>query len=290
MTDTQTDTQETENVENSEGQELDPATVIEEMAAEEARATEEAAGTVQEGDFTPTDTQKELAKQLGFDDDYASNMTEAQAEAADQWGRKQSAYQQRRGKTKKEEPVSVESSTDEPAEDGGDFTEDDLYTPEGIARINKVMKDLAELKASDKKRGEKHQTSEQVRLQEGIDKVFDGLDQEVFAKFQPGETASIEPGSPVEALRNEVVSMAKAIQGASTEDISMEEALEQALSVVAPAETQQAALNKDNDRRETRGKQRLSTPSSTTQKHEKVYDNPHDKAIDEIHAHVNGIV
>ncbi len=290
----QIDTVDTENAELIEDSKVDIAATVEEIAAaDKAGEKVETADTVTEDAFEATEAQITMAKQLGVSDEDIADMSEAQAIAYDAAARLDSKRQQRKGKPpqKQEDAVSVESSTDGTdnvdADTDGEFTEDDLYTPEGIARINKAMKDLAELKASDKKRGEKHTTSEQVRLQEGIDKMFDDLDPEIFAKFQPGETADIEPGSQVEARRNQVVSMAKAIQGASTEDISMEEALERALSVVAPAETEQAALNEDNDRRKTRGGQRLSAPSSTTQKHEKVYDNPHDKAIDEIYVKVN---
>jgi hypothetical protein len=276
---------ETENAELSETSELESvASVVEELAAAEAGETVETADTVDTEPFVATDTQRELAKQLGFDDEYVANMTPEQAAAADQFGRAQSRLAQRQGKPpqKKEEEVetseSAESSTDDEF-----LNEDDLYTPEGVAKINNLAKELAALKAKYKNT----ELSEQDRLQEGIDKVFDELDPDIFEKYLPGETADIEAGSKAEAKRQEAVNMAKAIQGASTTDISMEDALKQALAVVAPAETQKAAESKDNDRRQKRSKQRISAPSPEAHKHKKHYDSPEEEAIDKIYAAVN---
>lgn len=260
----------TENAEQSETSQLeDTAAIVEEIAAaDEAGESDGTADTATEDAFEATDTQKTLAIQLGFDDEYANNMTEAQAEAADQWGRKQSAYQQRKGKPQKpdEETASVESSTDDAVETDGDLTEDDLYTPEGIAKINAAIRDVAKLKASDKQRDKKQQTSEQSQFRVTADKIFDALSPEFFPDFSPGESADIEPGSAAEDKRQEVVSMAKAIQGGSANDIPLKEAIEQALVIVAPTETQNAAQHEADTGRKKRGSQRLSTPSTSSAK------------------------
>lgn len=280
MSDTALDT---ENAESVEGQKLDVATVIDEIVADEqAEATSEPADTEPTGeDFTPTDTQIALAKQLGFSDDYASGMNEAEAKAADQWGRKQSAYHQRTGKTKDDppDPASADSSADE-----GDFTEDDWYTVEGAKKINQILQD----QKAQKTHNQKQETSENDRQQADIDKVFDNLDPKFFPDFSPGETADIDPTSPAQEKRDEVVSMAKAIQGASSQDISMEEAIGQALSVVAPTETQNAADDEaDADRKKRKG-QRISAPADSTTNRNKVYDTPEEKAVDIIYDYVNG--
>jgi len=290
MTDDNT-TLDTDNAETSEPSELEDvaATVEEIAAADSAGESDGTADTVVEDDFEPTDTQIALAKQLGFSDEYAGGMTEAQAEAADQFGRAQSRLQQRKGnpvqkKDEEVESVSVESSTD----DKPFIAEDELFTDEGVEKINDLHRRLAAQEARDKSRDDKHNTSEQDRLQTIAEEVFDALDPEFFPDFSPGESAEIGQGSPAEEAREEVVSMAKAIQGGSTKGIPLKEAIEQALTIIAPTETQNAAEHKANAGRKKRRSQRISAPSSSSTKRKKVYATPEEEAVDKIFDYVNG--
>ena len=273
MTEIETEVVETEDAGSEVDTELDATMVVEDIIASQADDTDEAADTVTTDDevFVPTDTQIELAKQLGFDDDYASNMTEAQAEAAVQFGKQQSRYFQRKGKEKQktEQIVDAYSSIDDDiddyididADDGDDdeFTEDDWFTDEGRAKINAVLKLGSQTKNTDKQ-----------RLKAEADKAFDGLDKDAFEAFLPGESALIEPGSPADEKRAQALAMAKTIQATADSlghTLTLEKAVVQALSIIAPAETENAALNKANAGRKKRGSQRISAPSHITGKH-----------------------
>ena len=274
-------TLEAENAELSEESEvLDAATVVIDAVDEsETETTEETADTVTEEAYEPTDTQVELAKQLGLSDDEIADMTEAEAIAYDKVARLDSRRQQRKGKKQEEvvdtttTPDSAESSTTDEF-----FTDDDWYTEDGRKKINDLHKDL-------KSRNQSTETNEQAQLKLTADQVFDSLDPEIFAEFSPGESALIESGSDAESKRTQALQMAKTIQataGGLGHEMTLEKAIQSALSVVAEAETQEAALKIANKGRKTRGKQRISTPSSTNVAHKVTHDTPEKQAVADI--------
>ena len=306
-------TLDTDNAETTEPSELeDVAATVEEIAAADLAGesdgtadTVDTANTGVEDNFEPTDTQIALAKQLGFSDEYAGGMTEAQAEAADQFGRAQSRLQQRKGnpvqkKDEDEEPASVDSSAGEAtADDDGDgdgdddgdddefFKEEDWYTDEGRKKLNNLHK----LHKKQAARDQKQQTSEQDRLQAEANKVFDALNPEFFPAFSPGESDLIESGSAAEAKRNEALQMARTIQATAESlghEIPLEKAIQKALSVVAETETQNAAEHEANQGRKERRGQRIASPSSSSTKRNKTYATPEEEAVDKIFDFVNG--
>ena len=279
-----------ENAELSEPSELEnAAAIVEEIAAADlAGEADGTADTAIEDAFTPTDAQIELAKQLRMTADEIANMTEAEAFAIDMVARKESGLQQRRGKVKaktEEEPTaSVDSSTD----DGDEFfTEEDWYTDEGRKKLN----DLHELHKKQAARDQKHETSEQDRLQAEADTVFDALNPDFFPEFLPGESDLIEPGSPAEVKRKEALQMAKTIQATAEglgHEFPLDKAIQKALLVVAETETQNAAEYEANKGRKKRWSQRIASPSSSSTKRNKVYNTPEEKALDVIFDFVNG--
>lgn len=283
MTETDT-TLESENAELSENSELDNvAAVVEEIAADDrAESADGTAGADTEEPFEATDMQIELAKQLGYSEDEIAGMDEAEAKAVDKLARLDSRRQQRKGKEKKEVKTtdSAESSTD----DDDEFTEDDWFTDDGRKKINAMFK-------AAKTQNQTKDNTERDRLQADADKAFDSLDPEIFKEFSPGESALIESGSAADEKRTKALAMAKTIQATAQgigHTLTLEQAIEQSLSIIAPAETEKAALNKANDERGKRGSQRISAPSSRSHKNQKVFDNPHDEAIQKIYDAVNG--
>ena len=270
-----------EDAETEVDTELDAAAIVGGLVAgDRAEDTEETADTVIEDDgegFQPTAKQIELAKQLGFDDDFVSNMTEAEAKAAEQFGRQQSRYFQRKGKEKRE-AAGAESSTGDGVTDGvtvdDEFTEDDWFTDEGRKKINAALK-LA------KTGSQRQQNADKQRLKAEADRAFDSLDKEAFEAFLPGESDLIEPGSPAEVMRNKALQMAETIQataGSLGHELSLDKAIVQALAVIAPTETENAALNEANAKRKKRGSQRLGTPSTTKGKQQFRYETPEEQA------------
>lgn len=291
MADETTDALETENAEVSETTGLEEVGAIVEdiAAAEQAEDSDAAADTGSTGeDFTPTPEQVEMAKQLKMTDEEIDSMTEAEAFAVDKVARKESRRQQRKGSTTTKADEEETSTSADSSTDGDEFKEDDWYTDDGRKKINQLLQGQKEQKARDAARSQETQTSESERLKAEADKVFDSLDPEIFKDFSPGETDDIGAGSPAELKRNEVTDMAEAIQNASKTDISREDAIGRALAIVAPTETENAALNEANDRRRTRGSQRVGSPASSLQTRIKTYDSPEEEAIDVIHAAING--
>jgi len=273
MADAETEVLDTEDAGTEVDTELDAAAVIDDIVAEQAEDTDETADTEPTDDgFTPTDTQIELAKQLGYSADEIAGMDEAEARAVDKLARLDSRRQQRKGKeaTKKAETVADE----EASTDDDEFTEADWFTDEGRAKINVVLKAV-------KSGSQTQKNTEKQRLKAEADKVFDGLDPEAFESFLPGESDLIEPGSPAEARRTEVLTIAKSIQAAGDpqgREVPLEKAIKVALAVIAPTETENAALNKANAGRKKRGSQRLGTPSTTKGKQKFRYDTPEEQA------------
>ena len=280
-----------ENAELSEPSELEnAAAIVEEIAAADlAGEADGTADTAIEDDFEPTDTQIALAKQLGFSDKYAGGMTEAQAEAADQFGRAQSRLQQRKGNPVQEKDDDVPAASVDSSTDDGDefFKEEDWYTDEGRKKLN----DLHKLHKKQAARDQKHETSEQDRLQAEADTVFDALNPDFFPEFLPGESDLIEPGSPAEVKRKEALQMAKTIQATAEglgHEFPLDKAIQKALLVVAETETQNAAEYEANKGRKKRWSQRIASPSSSSTKRNKVYNTPEEKALDVIFDFVNG--
>lgn len=286
---------ESENTELDEVSEpVEVGAIIDEITAEEQ--AEDPDKKVEDdptgNEFTPTDEQVAMAKLLSMTDDEIANMTEHEAFAISKVSRLESRRQQRRGKEalknkaddpKDPPPASVDSSTDEdPVEKDGDYlTEDDLYTPEAVKKINDIHRRLQVQEARDKKQ----QTSEKDRLQVKYDEVFDGLDPKIFPNFLPGESDEIEANSPAETRRDEVVTMAKAIaatRDAQGGEISLEESMQNALSILAPTETQNAAKQEADAGRKKRQGQRISAPSSSTAKHKVRQDTPEKQAVVDI--------
>jgi hypothetical protein len=279
MAENETEALEAEDAGLSEDSELDVGAIVEGLVAGQAEDTDETADTVTTVDeevFVPTDTQVELAKQLGYSAEEIAGMDEAEARAVDKLARLDSRRQQRKGKeARKETVVDAESSIDDDViDDDGEFTEDDWFTDAGRKKINAALKASNQTKNTDKQRS-----------QAEINKVFDSLDKEAFEAFLPGESDLIEPGSPAELRRAEALTMAKSIQAvrdAQGREIPLEKAILKALSIVAETETENAALNKANAGRKKRGSQRISTPSTTTGKHKVRHETPEEQAVADV--------
>lgn len=294
MADTETiEAVETEDAEITVDTELDVASIIGNIVTGQAEDTEDTADTETTG-FTPTDTQIELAKQLGYSADEIAGMDEAEARAVDKLARLDSRRQQRKGKEKqKAEKIEDEYSSiddDIDAEDGDaddsdddEFTEDDWFTDEGRAKINMILK-------AAKSGSQIQQNTDKQRLKAEVDTIFDDLDPEAFELFLPGESDLIEPGSLVDERRSKAVRMAKTIQAEAKSmghDLTLAKAIEQSLSIIAPTETENAALNRANTGRKKRGSQRLGTPSTTKGKQKIRYDTPEEQAIADSIAELN---
>ena len=294
MADTETiEAVETEDAEITVDTELDVASIIGNIVTGQAEDTEDTADTETTG-FTPTDTQIELAKQLGYSADEIAGMDEAEARAVDKLARLDSRRQQRKGKEKqKAEKIEDEYSSiddDIDAEDGDaddsdddEFTEDDWFTDEGRSKINRILK-------AAKSGSQIQQNTDKQRLKAEVDTIFDDLDPEAFELFLPGESDLIEPGSLVDERRSKVVRMAKTIQAEAESmghDLTLAKAIEQSLSIIAPTETENAALNRANTGRKKRGSQRLGTPSTTKGKQKIRYDTPEEQAIADSIAELN---
>lgn len=294
MADTETiEVVETEDAEITVDTELDVASIIGNIVTGQAEDTEDTADTETTG-FTPTDTQIELAKQLGYSADEIAGMDEAEARAVDKLARLDSRRQQRKGKEKqKAEKIEDEYSSiddDIDAEDGDaddsdddEFTEDDWFTDEGRAKINMILK-------AAKSGSQIQQNTDKQRLKAEVDTIFDDLDPEAFELFLPGESDLIEPGSLVDERRSKAVRMAKTIQAEAKSmghDLTLAKAIEQSLSIIAPTETENAALNRANTGRKKRGSQRLGTPSTTKGKQKIRYDTPEEQAIADSIAELN---
>ena len=283
MTETETQTNEALETEDAETQvdtELDVGTVVSDIVADEQAedtdGTADTESTGGEGDFEPTETQIELAKQLGYSADEIAGMDEAEARAVDKLARLDSRRQQRKGKEKQKEAETV---VDEESSAGDDeFTEDDWFTDEGREKIN------AALKAS-KAQSQTQQSTDKQRFQAEADKVFDSLDPVAFESFAPGESDLIEAGSAVEERRTKALRMAETIQAAAKgmgHELSLEKAIKNALLVIAPTETENAAVNEANKRRKKRGSQRMGTPSTTKGKHKVRHDTPEEQAAADV--------
>ena len=283
MADTETiETVDTEDAEITVDTELDAATVISNLVTGEAEDTED---TADEG-FTPTAQQIELAKQLGYSADEIAGMDEAEARAVDKLARLDSRRQQRKGKEKQKVVADAESSIDDDidADEGDDeFTEDDWFTDEGRSKINRMLK-------AAKSGSQTQQNTDKQRLKAEVDEIFDGLDPEAFESFLPGESDLIEPGSLADERRSKTVRMAKTIQATAKglgHDLTLKKAIEQSLAIIAPTETENAALNKANTGRKKRGSQRLGTPSTTKGKQQFRYDTPEEQAAADTIAELN---
>jgi len=285
MTETQTnEALETEDAETQVDTELDVGAVVSDIVADEqAEDTGEPADTDPtggEGDFEPTETQIELAKQLGYSADEIAGMDEAEARAVDKLARLDSRRQQRKGKEKQKDAETV---VDEESSTGDDeFTEDDWFTDEGRKKINTAMKAM--------KAGNQTQANTDTqRLKAETDKIFDSLDKDAFESFLPGESELIESGSPADELRAKTLAMARTIQATAEgigHKLTLAQSVEQSLAIIAPTETENAALNEANKRRKKRGSQRMGTPSTTKGKHKVRHDTPEEQAaadtIDEL--------
>ena len=290
MAETETEVLDTEDAGTEVDTELDAATVVGDItASEQAGVSDGTADTVIEDEgFTPTAQQIELAKQLGYSADEIAAMDEVEASVVDKLARLDSRRQQRKGKEArpKEAVVDAESSTDDDidAEDSDDeFTEDDWFTDEGRAKINRILK-------AAKAGSQTQQNTDKQRLKAEADKVFDALDPHIFESFLPGESDLIEPGSPADARRSQAFEMAKTIQATAKSlghDLTLAKAIDQSLSIIAPTETENAALNKANAGRQKRGRQRISSPSSVTGKQKFRYDTPEEQAAADTIAELN---
>ena len=298
MADTETiEVVETEDAEITVDTELDVASIIGNIVTGQAEDTEDTADTETTGDeegYVPPAALIELAKQLQYTPEEIAAIDEVEAMVIDKVARKESRLQQRRGKqalkTKEEtdelvvdEYSSIDDDIAADDSDDDEFTEDDWFTDEGRAKINMILK-------AAKSGSQIQQNTDKQRLKAEVDTIFDDLDPEAFELFLPGESDLIEPGSLVDERRSKAVRMAKTIQAEAKSmghDLTLAKAIEQSLSIIAPTETENAALNRANTGRKKRGSQRLGTPSTTKGKQKIRYDTPEEQAIADSIAELN---
>ena len=241
----------------------------------------------EEDGFKPTAAQVRLAKQLRYSDEDIEKLDAAEFKVIDRVARKQSRLESERGKQKQLADKAKKATGDDAGDGEGAessanavddfFNDDDWGTEAGTKKMNDIHAMLTQQSQSLQVQDE--QSNEQIANQ--IDEAFDALDPEVFADFQPGESAYIEAGSPADVRREEAVTMALGIQemrAAAGETISLVDAIDKALLVVADTETQAAARKALGKKQEQRGRQRISAPSSSGKTPKPVFKNREEQA------------
>jgi len=221
-----------------------------------------------EAEFTPNEKQVRMAKQLGVPQAEIDRMTPEQAKAFEYAARLDSKRQGRKGRQadKAAQGDNTAPAADENADgaessaEGEPFSEDDW--DDAAQPLNEMHRRMIQLeqRLAQYEAGETNQTQDAAEA--AIEGFFSGLDGEIFADYMgDDEGGEIAPDSVADLKRTEVVELAVTLREKTGG--TLEQSLEDALSIVdrdaAKAAAQKAAAKRSGQR----NRKRMARPSAT---------------------------
>lgn len=206
--------------------------------------------------------QIQAAKHLGYTDDEIADMTPTEARKAERVSRRLRQKESQVGRMEQElkdqqKAISSTPEYSEPEDDEDqdfDFDDDDDAGTSGsdrhdsselsasddvqtmVRKINQMGKTITDLRDQLDSSSKRDATIE-------ADQFFDGLDQSIFDQFGKGKISSFDADSYEAESRRQVLSRAEKLQAMASDDgdtISLAEALDTALSMVAKDQYKQS--------------------------------------------------
>jgi len=224
------------------------------------------------------DRQKRAAEVLGLDDDDIAALGESAVAVIEKGAAAISRKMSEAGRAEQAraaEAAKAEGGDGEGGPDAADaaFTDDDWYTDEGVAKITRLSERMGELQAL----SERVDTIESgikadndAKTQATVDAFFAGLlDKDGKATDYPQfGLGRAKAGSDEDSARTKVVEQALAIQAGNLsalgEHVPLEQALDNALAIVAAEQMRAAASRKTSKKYRERSRQRTGRPSGRT--------------------------